>query len=58
MDFHCRVMCGRSRVNIKFEPRSTFTFTRGFSYIASIVFTRVKIMRVRTEKLSDSGNPP
>ena len=25
------------RVNVKVEPRSTFTFTRGFSYITSIL---------------------
>ena len=29
-----------SRANVKFEPRSTFTFTRSLSYIASISFTR------------------
>ena len=45
---------GRSRVNVKVEPRSTFTFTRGLSYIAS--FTRVNFRSVRTEKLRDSGN--
>ena len=33
-------MYGRSRVNVKVEPRSTFAFTRGLSYIASISFTR------------------
>ena len=49
-------MYERSRVNVKVEPRSTFTFTRGLSYIASILFTRVKFSRVRTEKLCDSGN--
>ena len=36
---------GRSRVNIRDEPRSTFTFSRGLSYIAS-------------EQLRDSGNQP
>ena len=48
----------RSRVNAKVEPRSTFTFTRGLSYITSILFTRVKFTCVRTRKLRDSGNPP
>ena len=38
-------MYGRSRVYVKVEPRSTFTYTRGLSYIASISFTRVKITR-------------
>ena len=46
-------MYGRSRVNVKVKPRSTFTFTRGLSYIASISVTRL-----RTEKLRDSGNHP
>ena len=49
-------MYGRSRVNLKVEPRSTFTFTRGLSYIASSSFTRVNFRCVRTEKLRDSGN--
>ena len=49
-------MYGRSRVNVKVEPRSTFTFTRGLSYIASSSFTRVNFRCVRTEKLRDSGN--
>ena len=35
----------KSRVNIRDEPRSTFTFSRGLSYIAS-------------EKLRDGGNQP
>ena len=34
-------MYGRSRVNVKVEPRSTFTFPRRLSYIASISFTRL-----------------
>ena len=34
----------------------TFTFTRDLSCIASILFTQVKVMGVRTEKLRDSGN--
>ena len=64
VDFHCRVlifyvrtrvnktetMYGRSRVNIKVEPRSTFTFTGGLSYIASISFTHVNFTCVRTKK--------
>ena len=32
-------MFERSRANVKVEPRSTFAFTRGLSYIASISFT-------------------
>ena len=37
-------MYRRSRVNVKVEPRSFFTFARGLSYIArSILFKRVKI---------------
>ena len=52
-------MYRRSRVNVKVEPRSTFTFTRGLSYIASISFTRVNFTCVnRTEKLRDNGNQP
>ena len=31
----------RSRVNVKVEPRSTFTFMGGLSYIAFISFTRL-----------------
>jgi len=34
-------MYGMSLVYVKVEPRSTFTFTRGLSYIAYISFTRV-----------------
>ena len=51
-------MYGRSRVNVKVEPPSTFTFTRGLSYIASFSFTRINVTCVRTEKLRDSGNQP
>ena len=53
----------RTRVNVKVEPRSTFTFTHGLppsllllrlSYFASFLFTCV-----RTEKLvGDSRNQP
>ena len=32
---------GRSRVKVKVEPRLTFTFTSGLSYIASILLTDV-----------------
>ena len=52
VDFHCRVnfkcvnkieaMHGRSRVNVKFEPCSTFTFARDLSYMDSISFTSVR----------------
>ena len=53
-----KAMYGRSRVNVKVEPRSTFTLTRGVSYIAYISFTQVIFMCVRTEKLRHSGNQP
>ena len=45
----------RPKVNAKVEPRSTFTFTRGLSYIASILFTRVNFTRLRSEKLRHIG---
>ena len=35
-----------SRVNVKVEPCSTFTFTRGLSYIVSFLFTYVKPFKV------------
>ena len=35
-------MYGRSRVHENVEPRSMFTFTRALSYMASILFTRVR----------------
>ena len=58
VDFHCCaiftcVMHVRSRVNVKVEPRSTFTFMGGLSYIASISFTRVNFPCVCTEKLRE-----
>ena len=68
VDFHCRViftcvnkieaMYGRSCVNVKVGPRSTFTCTHGLSYNASISFTHVNFTPVRTEKVRDSGNQP
>ena len=33
---------GRPGVNVKVEPRSTFTFTGAYSYIASFSFTRFR----------------
>ena len=45
-------------VDVKVEPRSTFTFTRTLLYIAFNPFTHVNFTCVRTEKLHDSGNPP
>ena len=53
-------MYERPRINVKVEPRSTITFTRGLSYIASISisFTCVKFASVRTEKLRVSGIQP
>ena len=48
----------RSRVSVKVEQGSTFTFTRDLPYIVSISFTRVYFTCVRTEKLRDSGSQP
>ena len=63
VDFHCRVnkieaMYGLSRVSVKVERGSTFTLTRGLSYIASILSTHINVTCIRTEKLRDSGNKP
>ena len=67
-DFHCRVtstrvnkivaMDGRSRVSVKVERGSAFTFTGGFSYISSVLFTHVNFTCIRARKLRDSGNQP
>ena len=38
-------MYGGSRGNVKVEPSSTFTFSRGLSYIAFILLTHEKITR-------------
>ena len=51
-------MFERSTRNVKVEPRSTFTFTRGLSYIASLSFTHANFTCVRTEKIRVSGNQP
>ena len=51
-------MYERPRVNVKVERGSTFAFTFGLSYIASILFTRVKLKSFRMEKLRDSGIQP
>ena len=40
-----KTIYGRSRFNVKGYLRSTIVFTRGLSYIASILFARVKITR-------------
>ena len=40
-------MYGRSRVNVKVEPRLPFTFTRGLSYIGANLFVNIKFTRVR-----------
>ena len=41
------------------EPRSTFTYTRGFLYIASTLFICIKFyVRTHGDKLRDSGNRP
>ena len=34
-------VCGGPRVDVEVEPRSTFAFGRGFSYIVSVLFARV-----------------
>ena len=39
-------MCERTRVNVKVERGSTFTFTCGFLYIVSILLTHVKPVKV------------
>ena len=46
-------MYGKSRVNVKVEPRSTFTFTRGLLFTVSISFTPVKCTCVRAEKFEN-----
>ena len=46
-------MYGRSRVNVKVEPRSSFMFKRGLSYIASVSFTHANFTCVCREKLRD-----
>jgi len=51
-------MYRRSRVSVKVERGSTFTFTHGLSYIASISFMHVNFTCVRTGKLRDSVNQP
>ena len=38
-------MYERPRMKVKVEPRSTFTLMRDRPYMASILFTRVKITR-------------
>ena len=53
-----QTMYERSRVSVKVEQGSTFTFTRDLPYIVSISFTRVYFTCVRTEKLRDSGSQP
>ena len=37
---------GRSHVNVKVGPRSTFTFAGGLSHVASILLAHVKFMPV------------
>ena len=39
-------MYGKSRVNVKVERGSTFTFTRELTYVVSILFTHVKPLKV------------
>ena len=52
------ILYRRSRVYVKVESRSHFTFKCGLSYITSISFTNVHFTYIRTEKLRDSGNQP
>ena len=40
------------RLNVSVEPRATFTSARGFSYIASTLFTLAKITRQWKSTLS------
>ena len=40
------------RANVTVEPSATFTSARGFSYIAFILFTQVKITRQWKSTLS------
>ena len=40
------MMNEKPRVNVKVEPRSTFTFTSGLPYIVSNLFTHVKPVKV------------
>ena len=39
-------MCEKPRVNVKVEPRSTFTFTSDLPYFVSNLFTHVKPVKV------------
>ena len=45
------------RVNVTVEPGATFTSARGVPYIASILFTLVKITRQWKCTLSLQGRP-
>ena len=45
------------RVNVTVEPGATFTSARGVPYIASILFTQVKITRQWKCTLSLQGRP-
>ena len=49
-------MYGKSPVNVKVEPRSTFTFTRGLLFTVSISFTHVKCTCVRAEKFENCSS--
>ena len=51
-------MNGRSRVNVKVEPRSTFTFTRDLSYITFISFTLFLILRAFARKTRQWKSTP
>ena len=51
-------MYGMALEYVKDEPRSTFMFTRGLSYIASISFTLVNFTCVRTENYATTEINP
>ena len=57
-DLYFRPAAERPRVNVKVVPGSTLTYKRDLLYKVSILFTRVKLTSVRTEKLRVSGNQP
>ena len=68
VDFHCCViltsvntlgaMYGRSRVTVKVEPRSTFTFTRGFHTLpVYLIYARKFYPRLHAHgKIRNTGN--
>ena len=52
-------MCGRSRVHVQVERRSTYVNTwPSLSYISSFLFPHLNFTRVSKQKLRDTENPP